>query len=101
MDMRYLHKAQCPTSKQIPEETLIKITTDVLGMTVFDETAFTTQISHIMMSAENMMHFHFYNKTVVDVTWRDRSRSESCMEEMRNAARQKTLQMRNSKWQEQ
>ena len=89
-----LGKAACP-SKQIPEETLQTITADVLGMANFTEELLRKLIKNISVCNGNVLIFRFFNGTEIKRQWKDRSRSQSWTDEMRAAARQKTLERRN------
>lgn len=76
-------------AKQIPEDTLIDLTCEVLGLEAFDESIFKNRISAIYIPAPNKVNFSFTDGSRVDVEWKDRSRSESWTEEMRQVAREK------------
>ena len=67
----------------IPEETLKTACATALGLPEFDEEIFDEQVLYIDACPGNLLRFH--------LTWRDRSRSESWTQEMREAARQKAL----------
>ncbi len=84
----YEGKAVC-SAKQIPEEILEEITTDV-DM---------ERITGITADNGNRLLFHFSDGTVTEKIWRDRSRSESWTEEMRQKAREQT-KARNLKCQQ-
>ena len=85
-------KAACP-AKQIPEETLLRITTEALGIENFGEQAFLELIDHIEVPAANRLRFIFTDGRIHDCEWKDRSRAESWTEEMKQAARAKSLQL--------
>ncbi len=89
-------KASCPTSKQIPEETLMAITAQVLGLTAFDEHVFTATIEKIQADANNSLRYIFRDGRSIDTTWADRSRAESWTPEMKEAARATALQRRKN-----
>lgn len=80
-------KAYCP-SKQIPENTLISITEEVLGSTdtLYDK------ITAIRAEKDNTLVFCFKDGSETVKRWQDRSRAESWTEEMKEAARQKALE---------
>lgn len=80
-------KAYCP-SKQIPENTLISITEEVLGSTdtLYDK------ITAIRAEKDNTLVFCFKDGSETAKRWQDRSRAESWTEEMKEAARQKALE---------
>jgi len=85
-------KAACP-AKQIPEETLLNIAAEALGKENFDEQAFLELIDYIKVPAANRLRFVFYDGQVRDCEWKDRSRAESWTDEMKQAARAKSLQL--------
>ena len=93
-------KAAC-ASKQIPEETLQTVTADVLGQSDFDENLLRSMISSIRVCNGNVLVFRFYNGSEVTRKWKDRSRAESWTTEKRESARQKEIERRQAKWQEQ
>ena len=80
-------KAYCP-SKQIPENSLISITEEVLGSTdtLYDK------ITAIRAEKDNTLVFCFKDGSETVKRWQDRSRAESWTEEMKEAARQKALE---------
>ena len=93
-------KAAC-ASKQIPEETLQAVTADVLGQSDFTENLLRSMITSIRVCNGNVLVFRFYNGSEVTRKWKDRSRAESWTAEKREAARQKEIERRQVKWQEQ
>jgi len=82
-------KAACPTSKQIPEETLYEVAAEALGLENFDETAYNAQISLVRAESDNTLVFCFKDGKEVVTRWKDRSRSESWTEEKRKAFSEK------------
>ena len=76
-------KEDC-ASKQIPE-----ITLDALVGEVAKDVS---KIEKIIADDNNTVHFHLVDGSVITRIWKDRSRSESWTDEMKEAARQKTLQ---------
>lgn len=84
-------KKYCPTSKMIPEETLKTVCATALGLPEFDAEIFEEQVISIDACPGNLLRFHFYTGNEKELTWKDRSRSESWTPEMREAARQKVL----------
>ena len=94
-------KAYCPTSKQIPEETLMAVTAEVLGLSAFDEHIFAATVRQICVGENNSLSYHLRDGKVVETTWVDRSRAESWTLEMKEAARQKDKIRRQSQCQEQ
>ena len=91
-------KRYCPKSKQIPENTLISVCCEVLGLQEFDANIFENQINKILVPAPNELIFVFHDGHEISAHWQDRSRSESWTEEMRakvaerNRKRGKTCQ---------
>jgi site-specific DNA recombinase len=79
-------KAVC-ASKQIPENTLLAVSAQVIGIKEFDEIIFRNQIDYILVPGANLLTFVFYDGNMVDATWEDRSRRESWTEEKRQQAR--------------
>ncbi len=90
-------KAAC-ASKQIPEETLMAVTAQVLGTPKFDEHLFAAAIEKIQVGKNNALHYIFRDGRCVDTTWADRSRAESWSPEMKEAARQRQMQRRKDEW---
>lgn len=84
-------KAYCP-SKQIPENTLISITEEALGSI----DALSDKIMAIRAEKDNTLVFCFKGGTETVKRWKDRSRSESWTEDMKEAARQKALERRRT-----
>ena len=76
-------KKYCPKSKQIPENTLISVCCEVLGLQEFDADIFENQINKILVPAPNELIFVFHDGREISAHWQDRSRSESWTEEMR------------------
>lgn len=89
-------KKQCH-AKQIPEETLYSITTEVIGMEIFDLDAFEYSIEKIIILSANRLLYVFRDGHTVERTWKDRSRSESWTTEMRAQARQTAIERRKAK----
>ena len=84
-------KKYCPTSKMIPEETLKTVSATALGLSEFDAEIFVEQVICIDACPGNLLRFHFCDGSEKELTWKDRSRSESWTSEMRETARQKAL----------
>lgn len=76
-------KAECP-SKQIPETTLINLTEAV--------TDDYEKVQRIEIIPENTVRFILTDEQTAERKWQDRSRSESWTPEMKEAARQKTME---------
>ena len=91
-------KAFC-ASKQIPEETLLKVTAEVLGNEVFDEQSFKDHVVDILVCANNTLIYRFADGTHTEKCWEDRPRSQSWTEEMKSEARRKALERRQTQCQ--
>lgn len=85
-------KSECP-SKQLPEEKLLSLISEV--------TDDCDRIERIVIKPENLVEFTLKDGTVRELKWKDRSRSESWTPEMKEAARQKTLERIRKKCKEQ
>ena len=86
-----LGKTVC-ASKRIPEDTLLKVTAEVLGTTDFDEGAFNDRVVDIQACDNNTLVYRFKDGVEVERRWKDRSRSQSWTEEMKAEARQRALE---------
>lgn len=86
-------------SKQIPEETLKAVTADILGFCAFDEDVFAERVAFIAALPDNVLEYTFADGHTAQSTWKDRSRSESWTEEMRQAAAEKTRKRSEKKCQ--
>ena len=86
-------KSACP-AKQIPEPTLMSVCCSVLGIAEFDERVFTERISGIRVTAPNELLFLLADGHTETKVWKDRSRSDSWTDEMKEAARQRAAQKR-------
>jgi len=84
-------KAECP-SKQIPEHILYKISSEVLEIQEFDDKVFEREIEKIIVSGANELVFIFRNGNKIEKKWSDHSRRDSWTPEMKEKARQKTLE---------
>lgn len=84
-------KDSCP-SKQIPEDILISLTTEVLELTEFDESYFKQKIKEIQVPEPNVLVFVFYDGKTLKRKWRYKSRSESWNMEARQKARKRTIE---------
>lgn len=82
----YLRKGRkaCP-AKQIPEETLLTLTREVLGVCEITEKNICC-LSEIRIPASNHVMFVFSDGRTEERVWQDRSRSESWTDEMKMRA---------------
>ena len=85
-------KEFCPTSKVIPEETLMAVTAEILGTDIFDEAAFLAKVERIDIGTENRLTYCFNDGSQVTTVWQARSRRNSWTADKREAARQTALQ---------
>ena len=92
-------KAAC-ASKQVPEETLKGAAAKAMGMVEFVEAVFRERVESILVCNGNKLVFRFRDGTETTQHWKDRSRSQSWTDEMKEAARQMALERRGSKCQE-
>ena len=90
-------KEFCPTSKAIPEDTLIAVTAKVLGIDSFDGALFRDCVDRIEIWTENQLTYVLTDGRTETTVWADRSRSESWTEEKREAARQAALKSETPK----
>ena len=90
-----LGKAAC-ASKQIPEDLLMNITAEALGIDNFNERTFADNMACIRVCTENTLIYQFKDGSNVTMQWRDRSRRQSWTDEMKAAARQKALERRKN-----
>ena len=93
-------KAYCH-GKKIPETTLKAVCAEVLGTEEYSAAAFNATIERIEVPEDNHLRFIFKGGGTVERVWADRSRRESWMPEMRQAAAERTRQRRKTQCQEQ
>jgi DNA invertase Pin-like site-specific DNA recombinase len=84
-------KSACE-SKHIPEDILINTTAVILGFATFDEPAFRDRVDRIQACNDNTLMYRFIDGTETIVKWKDKSRTQSWTDEMRETARQGTLE---------
>ena len=84
-----LGKAYCP-SKQVPDQTLTAVTSEVLGG--FSNELVQSRIQEIRVCDNNRLIFVLDDGTEIERIWQDRSRRESWTPEMKEAARRKSLE---------
>jgi len=83
-------------SKQIPENTLMAVTAEVIGITDYTSEILRRRVDHITVKDGNILVYIFTDGTKAVRTWKDRSRSESWTLERREAARQKALEQKEN-----
>lgn len=84
-------KAAC-FSKQIPEDVLFRLSSEVLGLNAFDDKAFSERIRQILVPEFNKLVFVLADGSAITKEWQDRSRTESWNEESRQLARDRKLE---------
>jgi len=77
-------------SKKIPEETLMKLAAEALGLPAFDELVFEQQIDRIVAAYPKQLTFIYRDGHTAEYIWEERSRLESWTDEMKKAAGEKT-----------
>ena len=85
----------CP-AKQIPETALLDACAEALELPSFDEAEFRKKISRIEVAGANTLQFVFKDGTIRTAAWKDRSRSVSWTDEMKQAAREKSLAIKEA-----
>lgn len=83
-------KDSCP-SKEIPEDILISLTTDILGLKEFDEAIFEEKIKEIQVPQHNILVLVLKDGTEIKKEWNYKSRRESWSEEARENARERSI----------
>lgn len=84
-------KAICPSQK-IPEDILIEKTKEVLSVDTLTQEDISGKVKSILVTGYNKLQFNLKDGTNVDTVWQHKSRKSSWTEEMRQAARARTLQ---------
>ncbi len=79
-------KKYCPSSR-IPEETIKKLSCEVLGITKFDEQIFKNRVSKIFVPSKGNLKFILNDGNEVLKTWAYPSRRDSWTEEMKQMAK--------------
>ena len=88
-------KDACPNSRAIPEETLYDLMKDLLGCREFNEAMYKHMVEGITAFKDGKLEVMMKDGTLKELLWEFRSRRESWTDEMKEAARQKTLERRN------
>ena len=86
-------KTFCP-SRQIPEEELYRLATEVLKLDKFDEDVLHSKIKNIRAKNNCTLTFYFADGKEVSKNWIPRTRKNSWTSEMRECARQRALNQR-------
>lgn len=93
----YLTKGKdaCP-AKKVPEDVLYRLSAEVLGLDEFDADVFNSKITAIRAEKDNTLVFIFTDGKETVKRWQYRSRAESWTDEMKAAARQRTIKQRRT-----
>ena len=78
-------------SKVIPEDELIRLTKEILNVNDINFAVVQESIDHIDVFNNNTLIYYLKNNQVIKASWKDKSRSESWTSEMKNKARERTL----------
>lgn len=89
-------KAAC-ASKQIPETTLIAVTSEALGINAIATDSLRSRLTTITAEGGNTLVFHLHEGEVIVKRWQDRSRAESWTTEMRDKVRQANFERSQNK----
>ena len=84
-------KAACP-AKQIPEDILLTLIAQTLGLSAFDEAVFREKIQSIYIPAPTQVIFVFRDGHTAECEWQDKARRDSWGEEKKQRARQRQLE---------
>jgi hypothetical protein len=90
-------KDACTDAKLIPETVLENLSADVLGIAAFNDQLFGQKIVHITVPKRNALDFHLADGKTVRRTWDDRSRRDSWTSEMREQAKQRSIENARSR----
>lgn len=85
-------KDGCP-NKKVPQDILEKVTAEVLKLKEFNVRVFKKEIDHITAFNDSRLIFRFKDGHEVEKTWSYPSRKELWSEEMKEAARKRTVAM--------
>lgn len=80
-------KAYCNEAKQVDEEKLYEAINSYFGWSEFKEDIFKLVVDKMISKSNNEIELHFKDGSVASVFWKNRSRSESWTDEMREHAR--------------
>ena len=83
-------KESC-NSKSVPEEVLVEITKNVLGIKEITAELIRCKLDHIDVLTGNKLVFHLKSGATVETMWKNLSRKDNWTPEMREKARQRAL----------
>lgn len=79
------------SSKHISEEILMSKACEALGINDFNEDLFSKKIKQIIVPKNGLLTFVFHDGNEVTLKWENKPRSESWIEEKRQAARERAI----------
>lgn len=89
-------KSEC-TAKKIPEDTLVALTLEVLDIDRLNTKVVKSKITEIIAEKSNVVVFCMEDGFEIVKRWKNRSRAESWTPEMKEQARQRALQARRKR----
>lgn len=92
-------KAECP-SQRIPEDILIAKTSEILGYEGWDREGLLNSITEILVPEHNYLVYVFHDGHMEGIHWQNPSRRESWTPEMKQRARERALERRKQKMEE-
>lgn len=87
-------KDKCPNSRAIPEQTLYEEINKLLDCKEFSEVLYRNMVEGIKAFDDGKLEVMMKSGKLKEIYWKFRSRRESWTDEMKEAARQKTLERR-------
>ncbi len=91
-----LGKAACGSSRQIPETVLLGLVSNILGVNFVNKEMVESCISRIVAEPNNVLRFCFTDGRTESVSWEPPSRRDSWTEEMKETARQRSIEQRRN-----
>ncbi len=85
-------KTACP-AKQIPEDVLQAASAEALGIPAFDAEIFAERVAEIRVPGNNRLLFIFCDGRQLEKAWQDKSRRDSWDDAMRQAARERQIEL--------
>jgi hypothetical protein len=75
-------------AKQIPEEALYKLASEILGIYTFDDKLFQKKVMRLIIPTPNHVIFVFRDGHEIECIWEDKSRSDSWNDDAKQRARE-------------
>ena len=95
----YIAKGKaCCYTKQIPEDILYQMTSEVLGLRSFNETIFKNSVKQIIIPEFNHITYIFKDDRTITKIWEDKSRSDSWTPVMRKRASERYVKNKNKEF---